>query len=97
MFFHGQNRRFVNHIGQIRAHGAGGGQGNFLKIHILAHVDIFPVHLQHRYPALQIRFVHNNPPVQPAGTLQRRIQHFGPVGGRQDKDPLGGVEAVHFR
>ena len=47
--------------------------------------------------ARQVGPVHGDPPVEPAGPQQGLVQHLGPVGGGQDDDALGGVEAVHLR
>ena len=35
-------------------------------------------------------------PVEAAGAQQRRVQHIGPVGGRQHDHRLVAGEAVHF-
>ena len=40
--------------------------------------------------------VHNNPAVKTAGTQQRLVQYFRPVGGSQQNNSLGGVKAVHL-
>jgi hypothetical protein len=36
-------------------------------------------------------------PVEPARPQQRRVQHFGPVGGTKHHDPRCDVETVHLR
>ena len=51
--------------------------------------------LQDRQSAFQIRRVHHHLPVEAAGPQQRAIQHFRPVGRRQDDDAEVGLEAVH--
>ncbi len=39
---------------------------------------------------------HHDLPVEAARTQQRRIQHIGPVGGRDDDDAFIALEAVHL-
>jgi hypothetical protein len=46
--------------------------------------------------SLHVRLVHQNLTIETSGPKQRRIEHFGPVGGRHDDDRLARVEAVHF-
>ena len=92
-----QDRRFINHIGQIRAHGSGSSQGNGVKIHRLVQKHFLGVHFQNIHPSFQIRTVHNDPPVKPSRAQKRRIQDFRPVGGSQNQKSFGAVEAVHFR
>ena len=52
------------------------------------------MHLQGIQTPLEIRLVHNDPPVKPAGAQQCLIQDFRPVGGRQAHNALGGLKAV---
>jgi hypothetical protein len=40
--------------------------------------------------------MHHDLPIEPAGAKQRRIEHIGPVGGRQDDDAFMSGKAVHF-
>ena len=43
--FNSRNGRLVHHVGQIRAHCAGGSQGNLLKIYRLIQLHILGVNL----------------------------------------------------
>jgi hypothetical protein len=53
------------------------------------------VHGKDLLAAAAVRGGHLDLAVQAAGAGDRRVQHVGPVGGR-DHDDVGGVEAVHL-
>ena len=93
---HGPQGRFVDQIGQVRAHRTGGGGGQLVEVHVLGQLDVAGVDLEGLETARQIGPVHDDAPVKAAGTQQRLVQHLGPVGGGQNNDALGGVKAVHF-
>ena len=59
-------------------------------------MHILGMHLQDIHTAFQIRLVHDNSPVKTSRTQQRLIQHFRPVGGRQNEKSLGGVKTIHL-
>ena len=52
--------------------------------------------LQNIDTSFQIRLIHDDPPVQTAGTQKGLIQDLRPVGGRQNKYTLIGIKAVHL-
>ena len=52
--------------------------------------------LEGGHTAGQVGPVHGDTAVEPAGPQQGLVQHLGPVGGGQDDDALGGVEAVQL-
>ena len=91
---HRPQRGFVDEVGKVSAHSAGGGLGQFAQIHILGQLDLPGMNFQGVQSALQIGLVNNDAPVKAAGSQQRFIQNFGPVCGCQDHDALGGVETV---
>ena len=88
---------FVDDVGQFRPGGTAGSQGDGMEVHLGIHLHIMGMNLQDGFPSLKIRQFHRHPPVEPARTEQCLIQHFRPVGGRQDDDPFAAVEPVHFR
>ena len=90
----GPEGSFVDQVGQVRTHGSGSGLGDFLQVHVLSKTNFPGVDLQGVQTALEIGPVHHHPPVETAGPQQGLIQYFGPVGGGQTHDALGGVEAV---
>ena len=46
--------------------------------------------------ALVVRPIDGDVPIEAARPQQRRIEHVGPIGGRQDDDRFGLAEAVHL-
>ena len=88
---------FVDQIGQVRAHAPGGGQGDLFQVHILSQTDAAGVHLQGGQTARQVGPVDGDAAVEPTGTQQGLVQNLRAVGGSQEDDALGGVEAVHLR
>ena len=93
---HGKNGAFIDHIGKIRAHGAGGCQGNGIEIYGIVQMYILCVHLQDLHSSLQVRPVHNDTPVKTPRTKKGRIQYLGTVGSRQDQKTTFGIEAIHL-
>ncbi len=87
-------RRFVDQVGKVCAHGACRGLSDLGKIHILRQTDLAGVHLQSVQSALKIGSVHDDPAVKTTGTEQRLIQYLRAVGGRQNDHALGRIEAV---
>ena len=70
---HGPQSRLVDQVGQIRAHGPGGGLGDLLQIHILCQTDILRMHPQGLIASVQIGAVHDNPAVEASGPEQSLI------------------------
>ncbi len=54
------------------------------------------VNLEDLLAADDIRIRHHHLAVEPAGAQQRRIEHVGPVGGRDQDHAFIGLEAVHL-
>ncbi len=55
---------------------------------------MYPEHIN---TPLQIRFLHDDPPVKPPRTQQRLIENFRPVRRAEDHDPFGRIKTVHLR
>ena len=54
------------------------------------------MNLQDRLPPVDVRFVHQDLPVEPPRAQQGRVQDLRAVGGAHDDDSLVGFEPVHF-
>ena len=54
------------------------------------------VHPQDALAAAHVGGVHHDLAVEPAGPKQRRIEHVGPVGGRDQNDAVVRLEPVHL-
>ena len=93
----GSQSRLVDHVGQIRSHGAGGCQGNLLKVHGIIHEHVLRMYFQRLDPAFQIRTLHDDPPVKPSRTKQRLVEDFRTVGGSQDHKTFGRIKTIHLR
>ena len=92
----GGDGRLIHHIGQVCADSAGGGQGDLVEIDGLIQLYVLTVHAQNLHAALQIRLVHDNPPVKTAGTEQCRVKDLRAVGGCHNQKSLGRVKSVHL-
>ena len=66
ILLNGVDGRLVHHIGQVRAHSSGGGQGDLFKVHRLIQPHVLGMDLQDIHTALQIRLIHNDTAVKPA-------------------------------
>ena len=86
----------VDQVGQVRAHGAGGGQGDLVQVHVLRQADVAGMDLEGGQTSGQVGPVHRDAPVEAAGAQKGLVQHLRPVGGRQEDDALSGVKAVHL-
>ena len=65
---YGIDRCLVDHIGKIRTNSSACCQCDRIQIHTVIQMDILGMHLQDRYPSLQIRLIYNNTPVKTSGT-----------------------------
>ncbi len=52
---------------------------------------------QDLFATFHVGLVDQDLAVEPAGTEQGRVEHFGPVRRGHDDDRLAGIESVHFR
>src|SRR5699024_3676352 len=67
-----------------------------IEVHVIAKLDFLRMYLQDILASLQIRELHRNPPVKPAGTKQRRVKGIRPVGRRQNHNAPAPVKTIHL-
>ena len=92
----GQDCSFIDHIGQVRAHGTDRCQTDLIQIYRLIHQHVFGMYLQDLHTALQIRFFHDDTTVKTSGSQKCLIQYLRPVGRCQQDDPALGIKTVHL-
>ena len=92
----GQQSGFVEDVGQVGAGEPGRTPGHGLEVDVRSHRLAFGVHPQDREPALHVRGVDGDLPVEPARPEQGRVEHIGPVGGGDQDHAAAYVEAVHL-
>ncbi len=92
----GEQRRLVQHVRQVRAGEAGGALGDGRQVDVRRDRLALLVHLEDVQPALEVRAVDGDLPVEAAGAQQRRVQDVGAVGGGDQDDAALDVEAVHL-
>ena len=93
---HGQERRLVEQVLQVRAGESGRALGDLGQVDVVAQALAPGMYLEDLLPALDIRKAYVHPAVKAAGAQQRVVQNVGPVGGRHDDDAFVVVEAVHL-
>ena len=91
-----QQRRLVEDVGQVGAREAGGAAGEHGEVNAGVQGLVPGVDLQDGDAAAHVGGVHDHATVEPPGPQQRRVQDVHPVGGGQQHDALGGVEAVEL-
>jgi hypothetical protein len=92
----GQQRRLVDHVGQVGTGEAGRAAGDDRQVDVRGERLALGVHGEHRAPAFEVGPVDRDLPVEPAGPQQRRVEDVRPVGGRDEDDSALDVEAVHL-
>ena len=92
----GQDRCFIDHIGQIRTHGTDRSQTDLVQINGLIHQHILGMHFQDLHTSFQIRLFHDDTAVKTSRSQKCLIQYFRPVGRCQQDDPALGIKAVHL-
>ena len=92
----GDERRFVDEVGEVGAGHARGRLRHRVHVDVGAHPLVAAVHLEDRLALARLRQRHHDLAVEAAGAQQRRVEDVGPVGGGHDHDALGGLEAVHL-
>ncbi len=92
----GQQRGLVQHVGEVGAGEAGRAPGHALQVDIGTHRLALGVHLEDLVPAAEVGGLDGDLPVEAAGTQQRRVEHVGPVGGRDQDHAAAYVEPVHL-
>ena len=65
-------------------------------LHVLGQRQLAHVHLEDLLASAHVRQRHDDLAVEAARAQQRRVEHVGPVGGRDDDDALVAFETVHL-
>ena len=92
----GEQRGFVDDVGEIGAGHADGALGEPVEVDVGRERLALGVHRQHGAAAREIGRADRDLAVEPAGAQQRRVEDVGPVGGRDEDDVGARVEAVHL-
>ena len=92
----GEQRRLVHDVGEIRAGEPRCAARDHPRIDVRPDPHLLHVHLQDLLAAKHIRVGHDDLTVEAAGPQQRRVEHVGAVGRRDQDDAFIGLEAVHL-
>ena len=92
----GGQRRFVDEVHQVGAGEAGRAARDGLEVDIRRQRHLADVNLQDLLAADDVRIRHHHLAVETAGTQQRRIEHVGTVGRRDQDHAFIGFKAVHL-
>ncbi len=91
-----QQGRLVEHVGQVGAGEARRPLGDRLKVGVRRHGLVGRVNAQDLQASLHVGGLDGNLAVEAARTQQRRVEHVGTVGRRDQDDAAAHVEAVHL-
>ena len=92
----GEQRRLVDHIGQICARETRGSSRQPLQIGILSEFDLSGVNAQDRLATLDVGTVHGDGAIEAAGSEQRRIEDLGAICRGHQNDASIGRKAVQL-
>ena len=92
----GEQRGLVDQVREVGAGEAGRAAGEHLQVDVGRERDAAGVDPEDLLAALDVGPRHHHLAVEAAGPQQRRIEHVGPVGGRDEDHALVGLEAVHL-
>ena len=92
----GQQRRLVEHVGQVGAGEARRTTGDREQVDVLGHGLAARVDLEDLVAAVEVGGVDPDLAVEAARAQQRRVEHVGPVGRGDQDDAAADVEAVHL-
>ena len=92
----GQQRRLVEHVGQVGAGEARRAPGDCLEVDVRGHRLAAGVHLEDLVAADEVRRGDLDLPVEAARAQQRGVEDVGAVGRGDQDDAAGDVEAVHL-
>ena len=87
---------FIDQVGEVGSGEARRERRNRLDIDAWIELHFFHMHLENFNAALLVGAVDQHLPIEAAGTQQRRIEDFRPIGGGEDDEAGAGVEAVEF-
>src|SRR5213080_2543391 len=91
-----QERRLVHQVLEVGAGEARRLPGEQLDVDVLGDRHAPRVNPQDALAALDVGPRHDDAAVEAAGAQQRRVEHVGPVGGRDQDHALVRLEAVHL-
>ena len=92
----GEQRGFVDEVGEVGAGEAGRAAGDDARIDVGRQRHLLHVHGEDLLAAVDVGARHDHLAVEAARAQQRRIEHVGPVGRGDDDDAFIGLEAVHL-
>ena len=92
----GEERRLVHEVLEVGADEARRAAREHFELDVVGQRDAARVHLQDREAAAQIGSRHDDAAVEAPGPEQRRVEHVGPVGGRDHDHAFVALEAVHL-
>ena len=92
----GEQRRFVDDVGEVGAGEAGRPRGQRVEVDLTGQWLALGVQLEDLPAPGAERRVDGDLAVEAAGPQERGVEDVGPVGGRDDDHAVGGLEAVHL-
>ena len=93
---HRHNGRLIDQIGQVRSGETRSAPRHHLEIDALVELLTLGMDLEDGHPLGQDREGDGDLPIEAPGTKQGRIEDLRTVGGRENDDPGGRIEAVHL-
>src|SRR5216683_2102191 len=92
----GEQRGLVHDVRKLGAGQTGRTARDALQVHARREGNLARVHAQDLLPPLHVRHVDHDLAVEAPRPQQRRVEDVGPVGGREQDDPVVRLEAVHL-
>ncbi len=92
----GKQRRLVDEVREVGAGESGRAARDDGRLDVVVERHLAHVYLEDQLAAANVGQRHDDLAVEAAGPQQRRIQHVGPVGRRDDDDAFVAFEAVHL-
>ena len=96
-FARGRQHRLVDEIGEVGARKAGRVVGDHVQVDVERQRLPLGVHVEDGLACGQLRPIDEDATVESARAQQRRVEHVGTVGGRDDHHEVVSFEAVHLR
>ena len=93
---HGEERGFVDQVGQISAGHTRGAACDHVDIDVVAGVFALQVHPEDLHAILEFGEWHDDLAVETPSPEQGGVEDVGPVGGCHHHEALGAFEAVHL-
>ena len=92
----GEERRLVDGVGEIGAGEPRGAAGEHVEVDVVGERLALRVHVEDGLAADEVGAIDDDLAIEPAGPQQRRVEDVGTVGGGDQDDAGGDVEAVHL-